>query len=311
MNVAKRIKLIRKKQGLTQQELAIKAKISRSYLADLERGRYNPSLDTLQKIAEALSASIDSLTGESASSIIESQAKKLGMDLPELAEKAKVPLKFLENLDDIVPDHEADGGEQCFTYINTIAWVLGIKSTKLKQAFARQAIPADAYETPNLSPEEAFKTFQDGFAKEDFREFIPIRLPKNTIRIPVLGSIPAGMAIEAVEDIIKWVDIPEEWTQGNRQYFGLLVKGDSMYPEYLEGDTVIIRQQPCFDSGDDCAVMINDTDATLKRVRTHEDGIELEAINPMYGKKKFTNEEVEQLPVRVLGVVVELRRKKK
>lgn len=139
----------------------------------------------------------------------------------------------------------------------------------------------------------------------------PISLPKNVVHIPVLGSIPAGMPVEAVQDIIEWVDIPEEWTHGERQYFGLKVKGDSMFPEYLEGDTVIIRKQFCCESGDDCVVMVNDKDATLKRVRIYDDGIELEAINPMYGKKKFAVEEVTDLPVNVLGVVVELRRKKR
>ncbi len=140
---------------------------------------------------------------------------------------------------------------------------------------------------------------------------IPISLPKNIVHIPVLGSIPAGMPIEAVQDIIEWVDIPEEWTHGERQYFGLKVKGDSMFPEYLEGDTVIIRKQPCCESGDDCAVMVNDTEATLKKVHKCEDGLELEAINPMYGRKKFTMEEVKYLPVSILGVVVELRRNKR
>lgn len=136
-------------------------------------------------------------------------------------------------------------------------------------------------------------------------------IPQHVCSIPVLGSIPAGAAIEAVQDIIEWIDIPEEWTHGDRLYFGLQVKGDSMFPEYLEGDTVILRKQPCCDSGDDCAVMVNDSEATLKRIRIYEDGLELEAINPMHGKKKYSNREVKDLPVSILGVVVELRRKKK
>ena len=139
----------------------------------------------------------------------------------------------------------------------------------------------------------------------------PVPLPTNTISIPVLGSIPAGIPLEAVQDILEWIDIPEEWTRGDRQYFGLQVKGDSMFPEYLEGDIVVIRKQPCCDSGDDCAVIINATDATLKRVHLLEDGIELEAINPMYGRKKYTGQEIKALPLIILGIVVEQRRKRK
>lgn len=139
----------------------------------------------------------------------------------------------------------------------------------------------------------------------------PILLQTNNVSIPVLGTIPAGMPVEAIEDIIEWIEIPEEWTSGDRQYFGLQVKGDSMFPEYLEGDTVIIRKQPVCDSGDDCVVIINACEATLKRIHVYQDGIELEAVNKMYGRKKYSNEEIKALPVVILGVVVEQRRKRK
>lgn len=143
------------------------------------------------------------------------------------------------------------------------------------------------------------------------KEANPIQLESNGYHIPVLGSIPAGVPIEAVEDIIGWEEIPRRWLDGGREYFALLVRGDSMYPEYKAGDVVVIRRQTTCDSGDDCAVMVNNQDATLKKVNLCEDGIELEAINQMYGKRKFNNRQVLTLPVSILGVVVELRRKKK
>jgi repressor LexA len=140
---------------------------------------------------------------------------------------------------------------------------------------------------------------------------MPVPLPNKNFSIPVLGSIPAGVPLEAVQDILEWIDIPEKWTRGDRQYFGLVVKGDSMFPEYLEGDIVVIRKQLSCDSGDDCAVILDNEKATLKRVHIHQNGIELEAINPMYGRKKYTSQEIKALPVTILGVVVEQRRKRK
>lgn len=134
---------------------------------------------------------------------------------------------------------------------------------------------------------------------------------QQTVTIPVLGNIPAGAPIEAVEDIIGWEEIPKDWLNGDREYFSLLVRGDSMYPEYIDGDVVIVRRQSTCDSGDDCVVMVNDKDATLKKVNIYPDGLELKAINKMYGKRKFTKQEILSLPVTILGVVVELRRKKK
>ena len=130
------------------------------------------------------------------------------------------------------------------------------------------------------------------------------------LRIAVLGSIPAGIPVEAVEEILDWEEIPPEWTSGGREYFGLKVKGDSMYPKYLDGDTVILRKQNFCDSRDDCAVMVNGDNSTLKQVFLHEDGsMELRPLNPSYPPRTFTPGDIERLPVSIAGVVVELRRK--
>ncbi|MCI9468859.1 MAG: helix-turn-helix domain-containing protein [Oscillospiraceae bacterium] len=135
---------------------------------------------------------------------------------------------------------------------------------------------------------------------------------KASIKIPVLGSIPAGIPMEAIEDIIDWEEIPESMCNGEKEYFGLRVKGDSMYPEYLDGDTVIVRKTPCCDSGDVCVVYVNGYDATLKRIKLNEDGsITLQPRNPEYPPRTYSLAEVESVPVSIAGVVVELRRKVK
>lgn len=136
------------------------------------------------------------------------------------------------------------------------------------------------------------------------------RVSPGAIRISVLGTIPAGVPVEAVEDVLDWEEIPESWGSGGREYFGLRVKGDSMYPRYLEGDTVILRKQPTCDSGNDCAVLVNGDEATLKQVILRQDGsVELRPVNPAYPPRVYSPAEVERLPVHILGVVVELRRK--
>lgn len=132
--------------------------------------------------------------------------------------------------------------------------------------------------------------------------------PKS-VMIPVLGTIPAGVPIEAIEDIIEWVDIPEEWTKSGQRYFGLQVTGDSMLPEYRSGDYVILRQQPCCESGAVCAVLVNSQDATLKKVIIRETGMVLQPLNPAFEPLVFTPEQVKRMPVEIKGVVVELRRK--
>ena len=132
----------------------------------------------------------------------------------------------------------------------------------------------------------------------------------GAVRVPVLGVIPAGIPIEAVEDVQGWEEIPAEWIAGGREYFGLKVQGDSMYPKYLHGDTVLLLKQDTCESGDDCAVFVDGESATLKQVHFHPDGsLELRPLNPSYAPRTYTAREVEELPIRIVGVVVELRRK--
>jgi len=139
--------------------------------------------------------------------------------------------------------------------------------------------------------------------------YVPSDRSKRFIRIPVLGRIPAGIPIEAIEDVEDWEDFPVSDTIQGRRYFGLRIKGDSMEPEYRDGDVIIIQQQEDCRSGDDCAVMVNGDDATFKRVRLQDNGLTLQPLNNKYEPRFFTARQVQELPVRILGVVVEIRRK--
>lgn len=132
----------------------------------------------------------------------------------------------------------------------------------------------------------------------------------KSVRIPVLGSVPGGIPVEAIEDIIDWEEIPQAMCAGGKEYFALEVKGDSMWPDYLPGDVVIVRKDPCCESGDVCVVYVNGYDATLKQVKLGEDGsITLVPKNQSYPPRTYSPEEAAALPVAICGVVVELRRK--
>lgn len=127
----------------------------------------------------------------------------------------------------------------------------------------------------------------------------------NYIKIPVVGKIPAGVPIEAIEDIIETIDIPEDWTKGDKEYIGLRVSGDSMYPVLLDGDTVVIQVQPSAETGDICACYVNGYDATLKRIALTPTSITLKPENPNYPPKTYTHPG----EVTIAGKVVEVRRK--
>lgn len=131
---------------------------------------------------------------------------------------------------------------------------------------------------------------------------------KKSVRIPVLGKIPAGVPIELIEDIIDYEDISEEMLKGGKEYFALKVNGNSMEPKYLDGDTLIILKSDDCESGQDAIIMVNGDDGTFKRVFKTGNGITLQPLNNEYMPMFYSNEDIKKLPVRILGVVKELRR---
>ena len=125
-----------------------------------------------------------------------------------------------------------------------------------------------------------------------------IPLPE-TRKIPLLGAIACGAPILAQENIEDHVDIPKHI----KADFALICKGNSMInARIFDGDVVYIRQQETVESGEIAAVLNDDGEATLKRVRIYNDHIVLEPENPMYPPRSFWNEEMNN--IRILGKAI-------
>ena len=126
--------------------------------------------------------------------------------------------------------------------------------------------------------------------------------------IPVLGRVAAGYGKEAVEEVIGQIEIsPGLAAKGD--YFGLLIKGDSMIPTLYDGDTVIVQRVDDAESGDLVIALVNGHDATCKRLQKYAEGIALIPQNPVYEPMRFTESEIDTTPVKILGKVIEMRRK--
>ena len=139
-------------------------------------------------------------------------------------------------------------------------------------------------------------------------EISSLNTKKRGVSINILGRVAAGIPIEAVENIIDTEEITEDLARTG-DFFGLQIHGDSMMPSICDGDIVIVRQQETAETGDIVIATVNGTDATCKRLRKYKDGIELIANNPTYAPMDFSNQEIVEKPVKIIGKVVELRRK--
>lgn len=130
----------------------------------------------------------------------------------------------------------------------------------------------------------------------------------TSVRIPILGRVVAGIPLEAITDIEGYEEItPKMASLG--EYFALRIKGHSMEPRIEDGEIVIVKQQEDVESGDVAIVLVNGDEATCKQVKKSPEGITLIGFNPVvYPPHFYSNKEIEELPVRVIGRVVESRK---
>lgn len=133
------------------------------------------------------------------------------------------------------------------------------------------------------------------------------KLGNPVVEIPILGTVKAGYDYLAQENWIGTIDIDKKLADGG-EFFALKVKGDSMAPIFIEGDTVILRKQNDCENNQVAVVIINGDEGTLKKVKKTDDGIILQAYNPIYSPVFYTNKEIKEMPVVIAGVFQELRR---
>ena len=128
----------------------------------------------------------------------------------------------------------------------------------------------------------------------------------ETAKIPVLGYVRAGRPNEASQQVLGYesmgtINCPVE------ELFALRIRGDSMEPRFADGDTVIVRRANAVADGSVCVALVGPDEATVKIADTKNGTLTLTALNPAYEPLVFTPEQVESLPVRIIGRVIELR----
>ena len=131
---------------------------------------------------------------------------------------------------------------------------------------------------------------------------------KRSFSIPVYARVGAGPPLEASEEIIDREEISERMASLG-SFYGLRIDGDSMEPRIVRGDVVIVRKQDTADDGDIVIAIVNQNDAVCKRLKKYKGGIALLSNNPMYEPMYFTITDTQDIPVRIIGKVVELRGK--
>jgi len=168
----------------------------------------------------------------------------------------------------------------------------------------RLAHKARALEVLRLPETASANDIYNSFSPSVIRGGLDFDNKKDSLNeVPVLGKIAAGTPIEAIQNEVSRITLPEELSK-NGEHFGLKISGDSMIEAGInDGDTVILKRTNTADSGQIVVALIDDHEAMLKKIRKKGKIIALESANKRYETKIFGPDRV-----KVQGVLVSLYR---
>lgn len=278
----------RNKRKITQRALALKSGVSNATISRIESGEVVPDVATLEKIATALNLDINYLLGR------QSNTKKTRPSNLEIVRKgARMSEEEFATLAGVTAD-------------DVISWENGITRIDRKSL----AILVDKFKVT----EEYLLDKTDlpvDISKLKWNDNVrPVKLPIDDMeKIPLLGAIAAGTPIEAIEnnDVDDYIYFD---TRGySSPIFALNIVGASMEPRIFEGDTAIIEVTGFVNTGEVAAVKVNGNDTTLKQVKFESDGMWLIGFNPSFKPIFYTAKECTELPVTVIGRLIEVRQR--
>lgn len=293
MTIGERIKEIRNKMGMSQVDFADKINVSKQTLYKYENNIItNIPSDKIEAAAQLGNVTPSYLMGWE--SLSDEEINNVFHENTQMTLSKNI--RFLRKKHEWSQDFVADKlGYKSYTTIQK--WETGTSEPplrKLKELADLFRVDMDDLTNKDLTSSE-------------FKKSTEVTVRKG-VEINVLGRVAAGIPIEAITDIIDTEEISEKLARTG-EFFGLKIKGDSMAPDICNNDVVIVRQQNDAESGEIVIVTINGDEAMCKRLRKYKDGIELLSINPSYKPFEFSNKEILEKPIKIIGKVVESRRK--
>ncbi len=134
-------------------------------------------------------------------------------------------------------------------------------------------------------------------------------LPGSSTRIPIFHILTSYVPLQAKTDIDGYEEISTDTTAGEN-YFALRVTGKSMEPDIRDQDIVIVQQQETINSGDTAVVLDGRGEAVIRNIEKVDNGMMLIAYNLSVCRPRFyTEKDLQEIPIKILGRVVEVRRK--
>lgn len=144
-----------------------------------------------------------------------------------------------------------------------------------------------------------------GLSDDKYRETKLDKFGNPVVSIPLLGTVKAGYDYLAQENWEGTIDIKEELAKTG-EFFALKIKGDSMFETLWENDIVAVKKQDFAENNQIVVAIINGNEATVKMYKVIPGGIILQPLNRKYDDLIFTEKQIKETPVKIIGVVKQI-----
>lgn len=293
---AKYIKNIRKQKGITLRDFEKRTGISRSYLSLLENGRRdNPSPEVIKKISEVLGIDFLELMSRSNMLILKDDDSEF--------KDSTLPI-LMSNLKNVILNTVCDENGDLKAFYKKKLIEIGYKEefVDLNKELIIKMIDSLSYSEQI----QFLNIFIDNSKKETQQQFVAEKVESynanSFLKIPVLGTVAAGVPIYQNEDISEYISVVNKWNYKYDDLFALKVKGDSMINSRIfDGDMILVKVQNDVENGEIAVVSVNGEEATLKRVKKINGKVILYPDNPNYEPIFIDNENA-----KIIGKVIQV-----
>jgi repressor LexA len=292
--IGDKVKELRKLLGMTQKDLAETLGLkSQTTIAAIEINKNKPSNELLSKMSDLFKVSTDFLLEKVEqdsgyvrlllSAKLNKKMKEENLEVEQLSKKLNI------SQHDLMVIKNAQSDINAFDSYRTVAKYIELSKEELHLLayYANKSLKPDV---PQESEEYLLRLTESPSFKSDF------------MNVPILGVVRAGSPILANENIEGYIPLPFSMISKNKDYFALRVKGDSMNLEFKEGSIIIVEKTSTIENGEIGVVLVNDYEATVKKVVKNKSMITLIPMssNSIYSPTMYDMENDE---IKIAGKV--------
>lgn len=317
---ASTLKQLRINKKLTQEELSKEINVSTSTIGMYETSKREPNFEVLKKISNFFNISLDNLilgeksnNSESFKDYIKNIRLSKGLSLRDVDRMSNVTFSNLSMIEHgtrkatpfILKELSKVYNVDYIELLKMCGYIDDLESKKITKNNIKNLRKSFGLSQTELGNKIGLSARSIGFYESDDRDMPTSKLKQianffNVTPDYILGISQYSTMPNELFNKFDFID--------NDYLFTLTLKDSSMEPYFMSGDILIFEKNDNCENGQFCAVAVNGDDATFKKVTKTDTGIMLQPLNPAFETKFYTNDQIDSLPVTIIGVLKQIRR---